>query len=241
MKEEKIGIFDSGSGGFTVLEELKKVLPYETFLYYKDTLNIPYGSKSDKELYNIVQNIVKFLIKNNCKLIVIACNTATTKCIKKLRRKFPNMIFVGTEPAIKMACDNKCLNTLVMATPATIKSKSVKKLIRKYKNKKQTITLLSCEGLAKTIEDGNDNEVNKILKDIVGKYLNENIDSVVLGCTHYPLIKDKISKIFNNAIIYDGSKGVASEVKYLLEINNMCNKENSKQNIIIVDSEIKNN
>ena len=110
----KIGMFDSGIGGLTILKELKKLLPNEDYIYYADSKNNPYGEKSDEELMKIVTNIVDFLISKDVKIIVIACNTATTRCIKRLRLMYPNMLFVGTEPAIKVACDNNYKNTLTI-------------------------------------------------------------------------------------------------------------------------------
>ena len=98
----KIGVFDSGLGGLSVLKELRKTLPNEDFLYYEDSIHVPYGEKSDEELLTITSHIVDYLLENDCKIIVIACNTATTSCMKALREKYPDVIFVGTVPAIKL-------------------------------------------------------------------------------------------------------------------------------------------
>ena len=106
-----IGIFDSGIGGLTILEEIKKIIVHNNIIYYADSKNNPYGTKTDDELKKITSDIVDYLINQNCKIIVIACNTATTRCISYLRSKYPNIIFIGTEPAIKIACDNNYLNT----------------------------------------------------------------------------------------------------------------------------------
>ena len=97
-----IGVFDSGIGGLTILDELKNILPNENYFYFGDSKNNPYGQKTDEELEKIVDEIVKDLIKRGAKIIVVACNTATAKCIESLRKKFPEMIFVGTEPAVKI-------------------------------------------------------------------------------------------------------------------------------------------
>ena len=119
----RIGILDSGLGGLSILKELrKKVLPNEDYLFYEDSINNPYGSKSDAELLKIVSNVVNFLLKNDCKIIVIACNTATTSCMKRLREMYPDVIFVGTVPAIKMAYDNNYKNTIILSTPYTMNS-----------------------------------------------------------------------------------------------------------------------
>ena len=232
---KKIGIFDSGIGGTTTLNEIVKLLPHEDFIYYKDSKNNPYGEKTDEELYNIVSNIVEYLIKKDVKLIVIACNTATTKCITKLRENYKDMIFVGTEPAIKVACDNNFKNTLVMATPATISSERTHELILNNKKEFENITLLSCDGLANAIETNNQNKIDNLLHKYLDKYKNDNIDAIVLGCTHYPLIKDKIKSYFKNAKLIDGNMGVAKQVKYQLETHNLLNLNSKKGSIQFIE------
>lgn len=224
---KKIGVFDSGIGGTTTLKEIIKLLPHEDYIFYADSKNNPYGSKTKEELLNITSNIVDFLISKEVKIIVIACNTATTKCIKELREKYPNMIFVGTVPAIKVACDHNYNNTLVLATPGTISSDLTKELVDNNKKDNQNIYLLPCDNLANAIETGKEGKINSLLKEYLTPYKDKNIDAIVLGCTHYPLIKDKIQNYFKNAVILDGNIGVANRVKFLLEENNLLNKEGS--------------
>ena len=234
--KRSIGVFDSGIGGLTILDELKKVLPHESFIYYKDSKNNPYGEKAEKEIYDIVKGIVEYLISLDVKLIVIACNTATTRCMKKLRKEFPQMIFVGTVPAIKVATDNGFKNTLVMATPSTITSERTNELIHDNKKENHQIRLLECYGLANAIEKNDNDLIHNILTNIFKDYVNEDIDSIVLGCTHYPLIKDKINEIFPRALLIDSAPGVAKEVKNQLIKNNIYN-EVGEQSIRIIDSE----
>lgn len=221
---EYIGIFDSGIGGLSILEKLLEVLPKENYLYYKDSKNCPYGNKTDEELLKITTDITSYLEKRKVKLIVIACNTATTKCIKYLREKFPNIIFVGTEPAIKVACDKNYKNILVLATPVTIKSEAVTRLIKNNKKNNQNIYLAPCEGLAKAIEDNDENKIKKILKEILKEYKNKKIDSVVLGCTHYSFVKEEILKELPNVELIEGALGVARQVKRKLKEVNKLNK-----------------
>lgn len=223
--KQKIGILDSGIGGTSTLEEIKKLLPNEDYIYYADSKNNPYGEKTPEEIYKIVKNIVEFLIAKNTKLIVLACNTATTRCLKKLKVEYPNMLFVGTVPAIKVACDNNFKHTLVLATPSTIDSERTKELIKDNKRIDQEITLISCEGLANAIETHNDKKIEEILLSVKEQVQDKNIDSIVLGCTHYSLIKDKINEIFKDVTLLDGNYGVAKEVKHQLLINNLLNKE----------------
>ena len=234
MNNNKIGMFDSGIGGLTVLKELRKLLPNENYIYYADSKNNPYGEKSDSELMNIVTNIVDFLISKEVKIIVIACNTATTRCINRLRKMYPNMIFVGTEPAIKVACDKNYKNTLVMATPGTIKSERTHELVKLNKKRDQKITLLSCKGLADAIESGNKDNVNKVLHKLLDKYVDEDIDSIVLGCTHYPHAKKNIKELFPNAKLIDGNKGVSRQVKRQLESHNLLNNSTTRGKVKMI-------
>lgn len=142
--EGNIGIFDSGIGGITVLKEIIKILPQENYIYYSDSKNNPYGDKSDEEIKKICDDIVQKLIQQNCKVIVIACNTASAKTAKFLRKKYKDILIFAIEPAYKMvhdfAYDKK---TLVMATKGTIESEKFNLLFKKYDNHKTT--LLACK------------------------------------------------------------------------------------------------
>ena len=231
----KIGVFDSGIGGLTVLEKLVEVLPGEDFLYYGDSKNCPYGTKSQDELIKIVSRIVDYFINNDCKLIVIACNTATTRCMKQLRELYPNIIFVGTVPAVKMACDNNCHNTLVLATEGTIASERMHELVLDNKRDDQNIYLVPCSGLASAIESKDNDLIDRVLLSCLDEYLDKDIDSIVLGCTHYPWAKDNISKLFPNARLFDGALGVSNEVKRQL-INNNLISNNSAGEVTIIDT-----
>ena len=234
MNNNKIGMFDSGIGGLTVLKELRKLLPNENYIYYADSKNNPYGEKSDEELMSIVTGIVDFLISKEVKIIVIACNTATTRCINRLRKMYPNMIFVGTEPAIKVACDKNYKNTLVMATPGTIKSERTHELVKLNKKRDQKITLLPCKGLADAIESGNKDRINKVLHKLLDKYTSEEIDSIVLGCTHYPHIKKNIKEIFPKVKLIDGNKGVSKQVKRQLESHNLLSDSEKRGKVKMI-------
>lgn len=231
-----IGVFDSGVGGFSVLEKLLMVLPNENYLYYSDNKNNPYGDKSDEELFSIVSEIVEYLRNEGCKLVVIACNTATTKCMKKLREKYTDMLFVGTVPAIKVACDKEFKNTLVMATPATIESERCEELVKENKRDDQNIYLVACDGLANAIELGKKELVDDILKNIFNNYRDKNIDSIVLGCTHYPFVKREILFEMPGVTLLDGSMGVANEVKRQLENNNLINDTDIKGKVFVIKS-----
>ena len=215
----KIGVFDSGIGGTTILSALKSRIQNAEYFYIADSKNCPYGEKTDSELYQIVSNNVKTLQDWGAKIIIIACNTATTKCINKLRADYPKLVFIGTEPAIKLAADSNFQNILVLATPGTIHSERVQKLIQENQKPFQKITLLPCPGLADTIEKhlkSNPEKINSKLSELLKQ--DTSYDAVVLGCTHYPLIKDQIKKYYPTATIIDGGDGVARQTEKALKI-----------------------
>ncbi len=224
--QNKIGIFDSGIGGITTYKEIKTLLPNESFIYYADTKNNPYGSKSKEELQQITKKIVQYFIKRNVKIIIIACNTATTNCIDYLRHEFKDITFIGTEPAIKVACDNNYKNILILATPTTINSERTHELIERNKKEYENCYLVACDGLAHAIEINDQNKIDELLNKYLTPYKSKNIDAIVLGCTHYPLIRYKIQSFFKNATLIDGNKGVANMVKKQLIVNNLLNKNN---------------
>ena len=226
----KIGIFDSGIGGLTILEEVKKIMPNENIIYYKDSTNNPYGSKSVEELQKIASNIVDHLISKGVKEIIVACNTATTMCIKYLREKYKNIIFIGTEPAIKVATDNGYKNILIISTPNTAKSTRLNDLIEANKTNEK-INVIGIDDLAHAIEIDDKEKINEILEKELNKYKDNGIDAVVLGCTHYCYIKDEIRKILGNISIIDGNAAIARQAKKKLEENNLLS--NSKEQGII--------
>lgn len=227
-----IGVLDSGIGGVSVLREIIKLIPKGHFIYYSDSVNNPYGDKSKDEVYVIVKNIVAYLLDKGCIAIVLACNTASAICVKRLRSEYPDTLFIAIEPAYKMVHDyNPEGNTLVMATKGTLESEKFLALYHKYDNNKTT--LLSCSGLADLIEKGNMEDVNLYLENNLKKY--KGVDNVVLGCTHYPLIKENIREVLGVVKFFDGSVGVSKELLRQLELRNI-NYDNQKLKIEFIDS-----
>ena len=225
-----IGIIDSGIGGVTIFREILKSIPRGHFIYYSDSINNPYGDKTKEEILRILDNIATKLIDMGCLVIVIACNTASSIGVSYLREKYPKILFIATEPAYKMVHDyNPQGKTLVMATRGTIESEKFLELYHKYDN--HNTILLSCIGLAELIE--NNKDVSKYLNELLGKY--KDIDNVVLGCTHYPLIKSEIKKVLGDITFYDGSKGVTKELLRVLKIHNI-NYEYDELKIKFIDS-----
>lgn len=231
MRSTKIGFFDSGIGGVTVLRECVKLVPNFEYIYYSDSINNPYGDKSKEKVLEIASNIVEYLISEGCYIIVIACNTASAIYVEYLRSCYPNIIFIAIEPAIKCAYDNLEDNTLIMATKGTMDSERFHNLYNKYH--RNNFYLKSCIGLANLIEHGNNNKIKKYLKQNINEYKGK-VNSVVLGCTHYPLVKDEIREILGNVTFYDGSIGVSKQLKKIIDINNFI--ANGKSDILFIDS-----
>ncbi len=210
----KIGVFDSGIGGASVLKELLKKLPQEEFLYLSDSKNNPYGDKQLDELITICEKNVDFLLQNGCQAIVIACNTASVKTADYLRAKYGSIPIFAIEPAYKMVHD--CAPdkpTLVLATKGTIESEKFGSLLKKYDNH-QTY-LIPCIGLADAIEEGNEEHINEVLKSYLDKYRGK-VENVVLGCTHYPFVTEKIKDILGEVQFFYGAEALANHVKTVL-------------------------
>lgn len=231
MNNKPICFFDSGIGGSTILKEVVKLLPKENYVYYADSKNNPYGNKTKEELFNIVSNAVDSLLKYNPKLIVCACNTATEVVLNDIRKKYPNVTFVGTEPAIKVVYDKyQDKKTLVITTKGTGESERFKALFNNYKT--PDCTLIEAPLLAGLIE--NHIDTYPYLKELLKDY--KDIDVVVLGCTHFPLAKEKIKKVLGNVTFVDGSVGIANRVKNLLKDN--LNNNGGNINIISTKEDV---
>ena len=223
-----IGVFDSGIGGVTVLKEIIKLLPNYHYFYYSDSFNNPYGDKSKDELLLITRNIVQLLIDKGCKIIVIACNTASAICKDYLRETF-DVPIIAIEPAIKQVFDNSPKGkTLVMATKGTIESEKFLKLYNSFSNDEMIIEAFP--GLADLIEQNKKEDLKIYLQK---KLHYNNIKSVVLGCTHYPLIKNEIKEILGDVNFFDGSFGVAKRVK---DVANGLNLKESTFKLDFIDS-----
>ncbi len=233
-KNEAIGIFDSGIGGVTVLREILKVLPNENYVYYSDSRNNPYGDKSNEQINELCEHIVKIFIKQKCKAIVIACNTASAKSAQYLRNRYRDMSFIAIEPAYKMVHDYAYNEpTLVMATKGTIESEKFNFLYQKYDNHK-TI-LLPCVGLADIIEEGNEDKIKAYLKEHLEQHRGK-VKNVVLGCTHYPLIQEEIQEVLGQVTFFNGAPYLAQHLKEVLEEKDLVNNQGKEGIIQFIDS-----
>ena len=222
----RICVIDSGVGGLCVLNECVRLLPNYDFLYIADNKNSPYGNKSKNEIDTIITNIVLKIHKaTGIIFFVLACNTVTATSINVLRKMFPNLIFIGIEPAIKPSTKNN-EKTLVLSTVGTFKYSN---LIKKYLNNSNMI-FLPQKNLAKQIDDNLDNlwNIYKHLEKNFKEFTTKNIKNIVLGCTHYFFIKEQLSALFPLATFYESSQGVAKRLKDL--VNNML-YNNQKLNV----------
>lgn len=203
-----IGIFDSGIGGFGILRKIKLFIPYEDVYYYADNKNVPYGDKTISEIQSLTLAAIKFLEKKGCTIIVISCNTATTSGIDYYRKHSKAKI-IGVVPVVKTAAQITQNNKIaILATQRTIANKYLDQLIEKFANKCQ-VKKIACIGWADAIEN------NKVTDVLLKKYLKkiDQEDVVVLGCTHFPLIKGQIQRLLGPEIrVIHSNEAVARHV-----------------------------
>jgi glutamate racemase len=242
-KNRPIGFFDSGVGGLSVMKEAIQVMPNENYIYFGDSKNAPYGVKSVEEVRDLTFKAVEFLLNKGVKGIAIACNTATSAAVADLRKIYPDLPLVGIEPALKPAVElNKDGNILIMATSMTLKEEKFNRLMNRYKDRASIIPV-PCPGLVEFIEAGklDGKEVEEYLFEKVNTYNGGKIASIVLGCTHYPFIKDTLVKIIGKDItIIDGGLGTAKELRRRLSEKNLLTESRENGTIEIINSSNKN-
>ena len=225
MAQEKnpsdpIGVFDSGVGGLSVLREMRRELPHEHIIYFGDQAHVPYGSKSLLEVRQLSENATRTLLGKNAKLIVVACNTASVAALHYLRETFPDTPFVGMEPAVKPAAEHTRTGKVgVLATPATFQGEMYASVVERFA---QGVTLYqdTLPGLVAQIEAGHlkGKKTRKILENALNPMLLEGIDTVVLGCTHYPFVIPLIQQIVGPEVkVIDPAPAVARQVRRVLE------------------------
>lgn len=215
-----IGVFDSGVGGLSVLRAIRQQMPEESVIYFGDQEHIPYGPRPMEQIRNFSEAITKFLLSQNAKIIVVACNTASAAALKYLRETFPAVSFVGMEPAVKPAAEHTQTGKVgVLATPATFQGALYASVVERFAN---GVELLqdTCPGLVQEIERGNLNgaETRHILDSALLPMLEKNIDTVVLGCTHYPFVIPLIQQIVGGKVrVIDPAPSVAKQVRRVLD------------------------
>jgi len=225
MNKRPVGVFDSGVGGISVLRELVKIMPHEDYIYFGDSRNAPYGSKTSEEVRELSLSIAGYLIELGVKAIVVACNTATSASVRKLREMYPELVVVGIEPAVKPAALSKDgAKVLVLATPVTLREVKFRQLASLYEDRADIYSVPMHE-LAAMIER---DEKREVIKEYIKKELEPHLemkpDAIVLGCTHYPFVRDIIQEVAGEKIkIFDGGEGVARETRRRIAEKNALN------------------
>ncbi|WP_100613353.1 glutamate racemase [Confluentibacter citreus] len=233
MSIQPIGIFDSGVGGTSIWKEIHKLLPNENTIYLADSANAPYGLKGKETITALSIKNTEYLIDKGCKLIVVACNTATTNAISVLRETY-NIPFIGIEPAIKPAALNTQTKAIgILATKGTLSSELFHKTTNLFANNIKVIERIG-EGIVELIESGklDSEEMKGLLKVYLKPMIEANIDYLVLGCTHYPyLIPMLVDLLPNHVKIIDSGEAVARQTKAILEQHNLLNTKKTKSKI----------
>lgn len=229
-RRSPIGIFDSGVGGLSVLREIQEQMPAESIIYIADQIHVPYGDRTLHEVRSFSESIVGFLLSLEVKLIVVACNTASAAALKHLRNVFPMIPFVGMEPAVKPAAESTRTGKVgVLATPATFQGALYASVVERFASD-VIIFQHTCPGLVKQIERGELDTIptRAILESAIQPMLDEGIDTIVLGCTHYPFVIPIIQEIAGPMIrVIDPAPAVARQVSHMLGVNDVRRTEKS--------------
>ena len=218
-KKDYIAVFDSGMGGISVLRQLKKLMPEENYVYFGDSANAPYGSRTTEEVRQLSLAAAKKLTSEYpVKALVVACNTATAAAIHVLRQTYPDLIVVGIEPALKLAADNFPGGRLgVLATEVTLREEKLAAQIERFPD--LSVTRIPAPGLVQLVEAGKTDhpQTQALLEEILTPYVGK-LDALVLGCTHYPFVKKLIAGILGPEVqLLDGGEGTARRTRYCLE------------------------
>ena len=238
-RENVIAVVDSGVGGISVLRELIKIMPNEDFVYFGDSKNAPYGTKSKEEVQALTIRCADRLFEQGAKGLVVACNTATSAAVRVLREMYPYIPIVGIEPAVKPAA--LCMEhprVLVMATPMTIHENKFHLLMDRYSDRAEIIPL-PCPGLMDFIERGDldGEDLHKYLQDLLYSYTDNRVDAVVLGCTHYPFARKQIQRVLGDKVrIFDGGEGTAREMRRRLAEKNLLREEEREGHVTYQNS-----
>lgn len=239
-KYSPIAVVDSGMGGITVLKKLHRIMPNENYIFFGDSANSPYGTKTKEEIKNITVNIVERQMKAGAKAVVIACNTATSAAADYLREKYPDYPLVGLEPALKPAAlSSSWPRVLVLATPLTLREEKFNKLMARFEGEAEFIKLPAPE-LVGFVERGevDSPEATEYLERLLEPYADHKVDAVVLGCTHFPFARRPIQQILGEEVlVFEGSMGAAKQCKRLLEERGLLNDSDKEGMITFQNSD----
>lgn len=240
-KDAPIGVMDSGVGGISVLREMVQLLPHEDFVFYGDSANAPYGSRSTEEIYQLTENVVQKLIKRRVKAVVIACNTASSAAGKRLREEYPRLPIVAIEPALKpavIACGGG--RVVVLATEATLREQKFASLLGKWQDKANIIKL-PLPGLPEFVERGelDSPRLREFLQSFFVTLGDRPIDGVVLGCTHYPFVKKVIKEMLGPDVkVFDGAPGTARQLRRQLYRCNLLKDKDTQGKVYWLNSSL---
>jgi len=241
MNNKPIGIFDSGVGGLSILSEVKKLLPNETFIFLADQAYVPYGQKTKEQLFDRVTKIIKFFEEKEVKAVIIACNTATVYTIDDIRKIF-TLPIVGTVPNIKTISKlSKTKKAVVLCTPATAKSQYLKKLTEEFASSIE-IFCIGGSNLEELVEEGKLDapEIEVVLKRELLPLVKKGIDVVSLGCTHYPFLRKYIENIVgSNVAVIDSGESIAKRAKEVLSKDNILAENNFENEYFTTGNEDK--
>lgn len=231
--DKPIGIFDSGVGGLTVLAHLKKTLPHENMIYIGDNIHCPYGDKTKEQLLTYTREICDFFISQNVKMIVLACNTTSANVLDDLQQLYPQIPIVGViHSTVHDFLSRHQKRVLVIATHATIQSHKYQETIHHY-DRSIEVYELETPQLVPLIESGQYKEgIEEIINQYLKPYLH-NVDSLILGCTHYPIVLDQIKNVFSNKDYISSSKAICQEVSSYLLVHQLCRQSRQLGNIQI--------
>lgn len=234
-----IGFFDSGLGGISVLRETVRLLPHENYLYFGDSLHAPYGVKPVEEVVELSASAVERLIAEGAKAIVLACNTATSAAAAVLRQRYPQLPIVGTEPALKPAVERyPGGRILVMATAMTLKEQKFLDLWDQFRDQAEILPA-PCSGLMEFVERGvlEGDAVEQFLRERLRPFLHTPVDAVVLGCTHYPFLRETIQAVVGrDAALFDSADGVARQLRHRLEALDLLNLQDGPGTVTFQNS-----
>ena len=228
--ENIIGVFDSGIGGLSVMRALRALLPFQPMIYLGDQAHVPYGIRQVEEVRQFSHAITRFLMDHGSRLIVVACNTASVAALRSLREMYPQTPFVGMEPAVKPAAEQTRSGTVgVLATTATFQTEMYASVVERFAH---GVTILEddCPGLVSQIEKGDLDgmETKQILERALHPMLEKGVDTIVMGCTHYPFVIPLIQEIVGpNVRVIDPAPAIARQVKRMLEAYQLVTEDQS--------------
>ena len=237
-KESPIAVFDSGVGGISVLRRLCRLMPEEDFIYFGDSANAPYGTKTKEEIFELTHDAVRMFLAGGAKAIVLACNTATSAAAKRLREMYSGVPIIGLEPALKPAAlSAEHPSVLVLATPLTLREEKFALLMDRFKDEAE-ILLQEAPDIVRYVENDmvESEELMEYLRELLAPYRKRKVDAVVLGCTHFPFCKRKILEALGGSpAVFDGAQGAAQQTRRLLENSSMLRDGSGRKGKIIFE------